>query len=184
MLSAVGRSDDDILTTLLTTGRADLSARDTSHTSDETIMENMKSFLRRGPHATGSHNDDPGNSNNSDDNDDNNDGKTKISTSESKIFPPGQEFHRRSCALRGRTRQSWAEQEGDEGTTYHEDKVHILRGGKGSNGMSASAAAKVEWFCAALAKTAERLSGASGRERVARVFLLRVFEDFDRLVGK
>lgn len=36
--------------------------------------------------------------------------------------------------------------------------------------------AKVRWFCGALAKTADRLSGGSCPE----AFLLSVFEDFDR----
>lgn len=50
--------------------------------------------------------------------------------------------------------------------------------GQGPDGLTAGAA-KVKWFCGALAKTAERLSGRR-RGGSAEAFLLSVFEDFDR----
>lgn len=65
---------------------------------------------------------------------------------------------------------------GTGGTGYHEEKAS--RCVEGSNGMRA-APARVAWFCAALAKTAERLSGAERRDR-AKAFLFSVLEDFDK----
>lgn len=172
---AVNDADSTLFQTLLTTGRADLSARDTTaHGTDASIMAALKAKL----HGASS------------------DGKSSASVGHSgmgliaadrdgyAVFPRDDEFHRRTGKIRrGRRGERKAESKtGYKGEGKREGRnppggesgVGVREGPSGK----AACAAKVKWFCGALASTAEKLSGRSkGR---AEAFLLSVFEDFDR----
>lgn len=171
---AVNDADNALLQTILTTGRADLSARDTTaHGIDASIMAALKAKLQGAS----------------------SDGKPAASGGRSgvgllaadregyAVFPRDDEFHRRTGKIRRRRRgEGRAASKGDskgEGKRKGRNRPDGNDAGmrQDPDGL-ASCAAKVKWFCGALASTAKKLSGSSkGR---AEAFLLSVFEDFDR----
>lgn len=168
-------ADEGLLQTLLTTGRANLSARDASTDRDEPIFAGLKAKLRGAPLSSK-----PGKTIA--------DGKG-VSThphAEEKsamhpiIFPVGGEFHRRTGELRRRRRcrtTSTAGGVGEAKDGRHDQGRGCSDPCRGPDGLTAGTA-KVKWFCGALRKTAERLS--RGGRGGAEAFLLSVFEDFDR----
>ena len=172
---AVNDADHALLQTLLTTGRANLSARDTTaHGTDTLIMAELKTKL----HGASS------------------DEKSSFSGGRSgvellaadgdgyAVFPRDDEFHRRTGKIRRRRRRERkTDSKGHCKGEGKEERRNRPDGGSGA-GMcegpdgTAACATKVKWFCGALASTAEKLSGRSkGR---AEALLLSVFEEFDR----
>lgn len=165
-----------LLQTLLTTGRADLLARDASNGRDSAIFAALKDKLDRAPSGRKSTNTASG------------DRRIKNAAQcadESEatnplVFPVGGEFHRRTGKVRRcRSRRGRDKAEAKGGATGSRDeqlkRSSDSRGGP--DGLTAGTA-KVKWFCGALERTAERLSGRKGGG--AEAFLLSVFEDFDR----
>lgn len=154
----------EILNAVLTIGRADLSARDASHGSDRKIMETTKARFRENLPES----------------------KKIISNKTpsnrwavgSTVFSHGEEFHRQTGELRREVKEKPTASGGTQGTRCPEDKVS--RCVEDSTEIGAPYRGyKVTWFCAALAKTAEHISGAERRVR-AKAFLFNVFEGFDK----
>ncbi|CAM9962215.1 unnamed protein product [Ectocarpus fasciculatus] len=173
--ASVCGADNSLIETLTTTGRADLSARDASAGPDKSIFAVLKAKLLSEPSdgrnipssktCRGSHGNAPAN------------GSTDINPA---IFPRDGEFHRRTGKLRcPRSRAKECRAEGKRDTTSGRDVQHARDSDprQGPDGLTATTA-KVQWFCGALAKAAEKLSmrGRGGAE----AFLLSVCEDFDR----
>ena len=164
--------NETLLQTLLTTGRADLCARDASSGRDVAIFASLKDKLSRAPmdrKSTNIASDDrhimnnPGQCA----------GETETTTTPL-VFPGGGEFHRRTGKIRrGRVRMGCGKAEAKGESTGGMDELPS----QGPDGLTAGTA-KVKWFCGALERTAERLSGRTGGG--AEAFLLSVFEDFDR----
>lgn len=170
-------ADHSLMHTLITTGRADLAARDASVGPDKAVLAALKAKLRGetsdGRNITsktcrGSHGNAPANSN------------TDINPA---IFPRDGGFHRRTGKLQClRSRRKEFRAEGKRDTTNGQNAQHARDSDprQGPDGLTATTA-KVQWFCGALAKTAEKLS--MRRRGGAEAFLLSVFEDCDRWVG-
>ncbi|CAM9689933.1 unnamed protein product [Ectocarpus sp. 4 AP-2014] len=167
-------ADHSLVHTLITTGRADLSARDASVGRDTAMFADLKAKLRGetpdgrnipSKRCGGSHGNAPAN------------GNTDMNPA---IFPRDGEFHRRTGKLRClRSSKKECRADGKRDTTNGRDEQHARDSDprQGPDGLTATTA-KVQWFCGALAKTAEKLS--MRRRGGAEAFLLSVFEDFDR----
>lgn len=176
---AVNRTDNTLVQTLLTTGRASLSAKDASSGPDRAVFAALRTEIRRAssnkanPTSTAC---DSFSKREAADND---------TATTPPVFPRDGEFHRRTGKIRRqkiRSKRCKAQAKGKE----EEDGRGVYSGGgskegsgwrQGPDGLTATTG-KVEWFCGALAKTAERLSGRT--RGGAEAFLLSVFEDFDR----
>ncbi|CAM9777410.1 unnamed protein product [Scytosiphon promiscuus] len=178
--ATAGKSDGTLIQTLLTTGRAGLSARDASSGPDRAVFSALRADLRRlsgGPRSP-THGA-PAKRKAAD-----NDTITLLTPS---VFPIDGEFHRRTGKIRRpRIRretcvaQAKGQEEGVRDACEDGASKTGLEMRQGPDGMTATAG-KVKWFCGALAKTAERLSGR--RRGGAEAFLLSVFEDFDSRSG-
>lgn len=172
---AVNDADNALLQTILTTGRADLSARDTTaHGIDASIMGALKAKLH-GASSGGKPSAGGGRSGA---------GLLAADRDSYAVFPLDDEFHRRTGKIRRRRRgdrraecKGDSKEEGKREGRNHPDGENDAGIRQDPDGLAACAA-KVKWFCGALAITAKKLSGSSmGR---AEAFLLSVFEDFDR----
>ncbi|CAM9896306.1 unnamed protein product, partial [Hapterophycus canaliculatus] len=174
--------DSTLVQTLLTTGRASLSARDVSSGPDRAAFEALRAELRRAPSTDGNPMsmtyDDSFNTRDAADND---------TATTPAVFPRNGEFHRRTGKRRQqRTRRKCYKAQGKGQAVDESDARRECASKQGSealqgpDGLTATTG-KVKWFCGALAKTAARLSGRTrGR---AEAFLLSVFEDFDSRTG-
>eukprot|EP00903_Cladosiphon_okamuranus_P019482 g17915.t1 len=165
-----------LLQTLLTTGRADLCARDASNGRDLAIFSALKEKLNRAPM------DRKWTSIAFDDHHLNNPDQCARGSKPTNplVFPGGGEFHRRTGKIRrysSRAGRGEAEAKGGSMWSRDEQAKQVSDPRKGPDGLTADTA-KVKWFCGALGKTAERLSGRTGGG--AEAFLLSVFEDLDR----
>lgn len=181
---SVPGDDGTLLQALLTTGRADLSARDASIHADRSIFVALKAKLNREL---------PSNSGQSSKYTTNNDycqenAPRCAETNDAIIpvvFPVDGEFHRRTGKIRRRrggvkTSKADAKRQAKSGIDaqqQQEQQHEGLDAGQGPDRLTVGTV-KVKWFCGALAKTAERLSGR--RRGSAEAFMLSVFEDFDR----
>lgn len=173
---AVAKADDSLIQALLTTGRADLSARDASLGADTASLHGLKTHLRRRVSSAAQQH--AASANVSD--------KARTSadgTINPAVFPKNEAFHRRTGRLRrGRQKGDTYERKREAKQNYRAGERARQDGGsaKGPYGMTAGVA-KVKWFCGALATTAEKLSGSGTRRKDREeAFLLNVFEDFDR----
>lgn len=164
-LAAAG-AGETLLQTLLTTGRADLRPRDASNGRDLALFSALKEKLNHAPMDRKSTNPDrcAGGS----------------EPTNPLVFPGGGEFHRRTGKIRrcrSKTERGEAEAKGESKGSRDEQTKQCSDPRKGPDGLTAGTA-KVKWFCGALERTAEKLSGRTGGG--AEAFLLSVFEDFDR----
>lgn len=174
---ALADPEGNLLQTLLTTGRADLCARDATNGGDLAIFAALKGKLNRAPMQKKSTNTTSGD-------------RHIVNTSDQYagegeptnplVFPGGGEFHRRTGKIRrcvSRRGRGKAEAKGETTVGRDEQSKKGSDSRRGPDGLTAGTA-KVKWFCGALERTAEKLSGRKGGG--AEAFLLSVFEDFDR----
>lgn len=169
--AAAAGTDESLLQTLLTTGRANLCASDASNGRDLVIFAAIKDKLNRAPmdrKSTNIASDDHHILSTSDQ------CAGESETTSPLVFPAGEEFHRRTGKIRRcRNRTGCGKAQAKIESTGSRDE----QPSESPDGLTAGTA-KVKWFCGALERTAERLSGRTGGG--AEAFLLSVFEDFDR----
>lgn len=163
-------ADDTVLQAVFTTGRANLSTYDASHTDDTAALKILKAQL---------HNALPQNEQSTKTSGASKSAARTVASEHNvsgnpAVFPPDQRFHRRTGNLYRRSKSSRKVQESHANFRCSRKGVPLY---EGHAGLSVGTA-KVEWFCGSLAKTAEKLSGR--RRGGAEAFLLSVFEDFDR----
>lgn len=178
--ASTGAEDGTLMQTILSAGRADLGARDASNGRDLAVFAALEAKLNRAPMgrkstniACGDHRvknpDQPA--------------AESAPNNNPLVFPRGGEFHRRTAKRRRRRiRKAGGKAEAKaESKGGREDEDGQPEQGSdprtGPDGLTAGTA-KVKWFCGALERTAERLSGRRGGG--AEAFLLSVFEDYDR----
>lgn len=176
--SPVSGEDGTLLYTLLTTGRADLRARDASNGRDianfAALKDKLKGAAPSDRRSTNTASDNHRVIKNADQCAGKNEATNPL------VFPVGEEFHRRTGKIRRfKSRRGWGKAEAKGETTAGRDE-QPKQGSDSRNGPDGLTAgkAKVKWFCGALERTAETLSGRKGGG--AEAFLLSVFEDFDR----